>query len=184
MTAHTDVPAELQLDIDGMTCASCAARIENTLNRLDGVTATVNYATENARVRLPVGGPDIDAVIAAVAATGYRASVPAPPQERAADDGEHAEHDHGDLRDLRQRLLISALLAAPVVLLAMVPALQFDSWQWLSLTLAAPVVVWGGVAVPPGGVDEPAPWCSDDGHAHLDGHPRRVRVVAVRAVPR
>ncbi len=148
MSAHTDTPAEVQLDIEGMTCASCAARIENTLNRLDGVTATVNYATEKARVQLPVDGLGVDDVIAAVAASGYRASVPAPAHapgraEHTEHHG-HAEHDHGELSDLRQRLLISALLATPVVLLAMVPALQFDSWQWLSLTLAAPVVAWGG----------------------------------------
>ncbi|RDV45117.1 heavy metal translocating P-type ATPase [Leifsonia sp. ku-ls] len=120
-----------------MTCASCAMRIEKKLNRLDGVSATVNYATEKARVLVPAG-MDAQTVIAEVEKAGYTAALPA----TAAEPG--AEEADPELSALRTRLIVSAVLAAPVVVLAMVPALQFTSWQWLSLTLAAPVVVWGG----------------------------------------
>ncbi|MFJ4271693.1 heavy metal translocating P-type ATPase [Streptomyces coelicoflavus] len=143
--------AETELLIGGMTCASCAARVEKKLNRMDGVTATVNYATEKARVSHPATTGVAD-LIATVVRTGYTAEEPAPPPE-PADEAGTGESGAGDgdgdddpeLSALRQRLLVSVLLAAPVVLLAMVPALQFDNWQWLSLTLAAPVVVWGGL---------------------------------------
>ncbi|MFE2458055.1 heavy metal translocating P-type ATPase [Streptomyces sp. NPDC059402] len=142
--------AEVELLIGGMTCASCAARVEKKLNRMDGVTATVNYATEKARVSYPATTEVAD-LIATVVKTGYTAEEPAPPPEPSADEVATGERSTGDgdddpeLSALRQRLLVSVLLAAPVVLLAMVPALQFDNWQWLSLTLAAPVVVWGGL---------------------------------------
>ncbi|MEV7065903.1 heavy metal translocating P-type ATPase [Streptomyces collinus] len=132
--------AEVELLIGGMTCASCAARVEKKLNRMDGVTATVNYATEKARVAYPAGIEVAD-LIATVVKTGYTAEEPAPPRQEASD----AEGDDPELSALRRRLAVSAALALPVILLAMVPALQFDNWQWLSLTLAAPVVVWGGL---------------------------------------
>ncbi|MFF1543963.1 heavy metal translocating P-type ATPase [Streptomyces sp. NPDC058291] len=147
--------AEVELIVGGMTCASCAARVEKKLNRMDGVTATVNYATEKAKVRYPAGVEVAD-LIATVVKTGYTAEEPAPePVRHRRTDGtdeadrtgeERGESRSGDpeLAGLRHRVLVSALLAAPVVLLAMVPSLQFDNWQWLSLTLAAPVVVWGG----------------------------------------
>ncbi|MFC9684197.1 heavy metal translocating P-type ATPase [Streptomyces sp. NPDC056948] len=133
------VLAEVELLIGGMTCASCAARVEKKLNRMDGVTATVNYATEKARVSYPAG-TEVAELIATVVKTGYTAEEPAPPREE-----EPAAEEDPDLSALRRRLAVSAALAVPVVLLAMVPALQFDNWQWLSLTLAAPVVVWGGL---------------------------------------
>lgn len=129
---------EVDLDISGMTCSSCAMRIEKKLNRMAGVEASVNYATEKAHVVLPEG-VTIDDAIAVVEATGYHASAPAPDRGQHTDD---AEVDP-ELHDLRQRLVISAALTIPVVLLAMVPPLQFTYWQWASLTLAAPVVVWG-----------------------------------------
>ncbi|MFI8889696.1 heavy metal translocating P-type ATPase [Streptomyces paradoxus] len=132
--------AEVELLIGGMTCASCAARVEKKLNRMDGVSATVNYATEKARVAYPAGVEVAD-LIATVVKTGYTAEEPAPPREEAPG----AEEADPGLAALRQRLTVSALLALPVILLSMVPALQFDNWQWLSLTLAAPVVVWGGL---------------------------------------
>ncbi|MFF5649685.1 heavy metal translocating P-type ATPase [Streptomyces collinus] len=132
--------AEVELLIGGMTCASCAARVEKKLNRMDGVTATVNYATEKARITCPEGTEVAD-LIATVVKTGYTAEEPAPPRQEASD----AEGDDPELSALRRRLAVSAALALPVILLAMVPALQFDNWQWLSLTLAAPVVVWGGL---------------------------------------
>ncbi|MDQ0683979.1 Cu+-exporting ATPase [Streptomyces achromogenes] len=133
-------PSEVELLIGGMTCASCAARVEKKLNRMDGVAATVNYATEKARISYPAGVEVAD-LIATVVKTGYTAEEPAP--EPAPRDAGDAPRDP-ELTDLRHRLLVTALLAAPVVLLAMVPSFQFDNWQWLSLTLAAPAVVWGG----------------------------------------
>jgi Cu+-exporting ATPase len=130
----------IELEIGGMTCASCAARIEKRLNKLDGVTATVNYATEKARVAFP-GTVTPDELVATVEKAGYTAALPAPPVEDAGADGQPAKDD--PTAALRQRLLVSAVLTVPVIALAMVPAWQFTSWQWLSLTLAAPVVAWG-----------------------------------------
>ncbi|MET9656931.1 heavy metal translocating P-type ATPase [Streptomyces sp. NPDC006510] len=199
--ARTAEGSTAELTIGGMTCASCAARVEKKLNRMDGVTATVNYATEKAKVAFGPGTGLAD-LIATVERTGYtaqpvrrpeppapapaplpattgaRTGTPATATARArpeagagagveagveagtagtdieADAGTQADAEVGDagersaeraLASLRQRLIVSAVLATPVVLLAMVPALQFDNWQWLSLTLAAPVVVWGGL---------------------------------------
>ncbi|MFB8772904.1 heavy metal translocating P-type ATPase [Streptomyces broussonetiae] len=133
--------AEVELLIGGMTCASCAARIEKKLNRMDGVTATVNYATEKARVSYPAGTEVAD-LIATVVKTGYTAEEPAPPRPEASEPQQRTGDP--ELDTLRHRLLVSVALAVPVILPAMVPSLQFDNWQWLSLTLAAPVVVWGG----------------------------------------
>ena len=134
----------IELQIGGMTCASCANRIEKKLNKLDGVTASVNYATEKARV---TGPADLDAqmVIAEVEKTGYTAALPTPPKgstEASADEGETRED--AELRNLRQRLIGAAVLAVPVIAMAMIPALQFDYWGFASLALAAPVVVWAG----------------------------------------
>ncbi|WNZ07677.1 heavy metal translocating P-type ATPase [Streptomyces sp. 11x1] len=134
--------SEVELSIGGMTCASCAARIEKKLNRMDGVTATVNFATEKAKVSF-TEGIEVADLIATVEKTGYTAEEPPPPAtgNRAQDEAPTAAD--GELLSLRQRLFVSLALSVPVVLMAMVPALQFDNWQWLSLTLAAPVVVWG-----------------------------------------
>ncbi|MFD7813828.1 heavy metal translocating P-type ATPase [Streptomyces sp. NPDC059785] len=143
-----DRPAsEVELTIGGMTCASCAARIEKKLNRLDGVTATVNYATERAKVSYPEDVQVAD-LIATVVKTGYTAEEPPPPAPPAAPadpDGATAPAADPELAALRERLVVSAVLAVPVVLLSMITPLQFDNWQWLALTLAAPVVVWGGL---------------------------------------
>ncbi|MGA5625193.1 heavy metal translocating P-type ATPase [Streptomyces cellulosae] len=147
-TTATEAPAaagqpplsEVELLIGGMTCASCAARVEKKLNRMEGVTATVNYATEKARIAYPPGVEVAD-LITTVVKTGYTAEEPAPPQRDAQEDTASGK-DPG-MAALRTRLIVSALLALPVVLLAMIPPLQFDNWQWLSLALAAPVVVWG-----------------------------------------
>ncbi|MFD9421567.1 MULTISPECIES: cation-translocating P-type ATPase [unclassified Streptomyces] len=175
--APTPDASEAELMIGGMTCASCAARVEKKLNRMDGVTATVNYATEKARVTFGEGTEVAD-LVATVEKTGYtalptRTTAPAPapaPSPSAAPRTDEAEESGGTggagdaagepdgsadapdttdaadaaLASLRQRLVVSAVLALPVVLLAMIPGLQFDNWQWLSLTLAAPVVLWGG----------------------------------------
>ncbi len=134
----------VDLQIGGMTCASCAARIEKKLNRMPGVQATVNFATERAHVLLPED-TRVDTAIATVEATGYTAKLPEPP--RPPDTGataaaEQVDED-GEVASLRRRLVGSAILTAPVLLLTMIPAVQFDHWQWLSLTLAAPVVIWG-----------------------------------------
>ncbi|EFL25996.1 copper-exporting ATPase [Streptomyces himastatinicus ATCC 53653] len=137
--------ARVELAIGGMTCASCAARIEKKLNRLDGVTATVNYATEKAQVSYG-DGIEVADLIATVIKTGYTAEEPPPaePEPAAADSPEAAPEAPAEHDPLRHRMLVSLVLSLPVVVLAMVPSLQFDNWQWLSLTLAAPVVVWGG----------------------------------------
>ncbi|MGH3456926.1 heavy metal translocating P-type ATPase [Aeromicrobium sp.] len=129
-TATTD----LELAITGMTCASCANRIERKLNKLDGVSATVNYATEKAKVTFPEALSPAD-LVSTVRQAGYDAALPLDEQDEALIDD--------PTRSLRERLLVSAVLTVPVVAMAMVPALQFTYWQWLSLTLAAPVVVWG-----------------------------------------
>ncbi|HEX7167387.1 MAG TPA: heavy metal translocating P-type ATPase [Acidimicrobiales bacterium] len=132
----------VELQIGGMTCASCAARIEKRLNRMDGVEASVNYATERALVAFPKTVAPED-LVAQVEAAGYTAEVPRP--RDAQMPIEDRDPDDARAESLRQRLLVSALLAAPVLVLAMVPALQFRHWQWLSLTLAAPVVTWGAL---------------------------------------
>ncbi|MFJ3620740.1 heavy metal translocating P-type ATPase [Streptomyces iakyrus] len=132
----TGTDGEVELVIGGMTCASCAARVEKKLNRMDGVTATVNYATEKAKVSYS-GGVSVGDLIATVEATGYTAQQPAPPAEQT---GEAPETD--ELRPLRERLVTAVVLSVPVVAMAMIPALQFEYWQWLSLTLAAPVVTY------------------------------------------
>jgi len=133
----------VRLGIGGMTCASCAARIEKRLNRLDGVTATVNFATEQATVSFDPGAVTPDQLVAQVEAAGYTAALPQPPAAPSAGDGAVDEVD--ETRPLRTRLATSVVLTVPVIAMAMVPALQFDAWQWLSLTLAAPVVTWGAL---------------------------------------
>jgi P-type Cu+ transporter len=139
--------AQVELAIGGMTCASCAARVEKRLNQLDGVTASVNYATEHALVTMPEAITPHD-LIAEVEAVGYTARVPRPAGIPGGREPSGLEDDPADVddptRSLRSRLAVSTALTIPVVALAMVPALQFDAWQWLSLTLATPVVVWGG----------------------------------------
>jgi Cu+-exporting ATPase len=137
-------PQDVELLIGGMTCASCAARVEKKLNKLDGVTATVNYATEKAKVSFG-DGVTTDDLIATVEKTGYTAALPRPRPEARPEPAR--DEEDGVLQgagSLRRRLLVSTALTVPVVAMAMIPALQFEYWQWLSLTLAAPVVVWGG----------------------------------------
>ncbi|MFE0496755.1 heavy metal translocating P-type ATPase [Streptomyces albidoflavus] len=143
---------EVELSVGGMTCASCAARVEKKLNRMPGVTATVNYATEKAKVAYePSEELGVADLIATVVRTGYTAEEIRPPEPEPAPeapkDGAEASGAPGEdgTEALRQRFTVSAVLAAPVILLSMVPAFQFDHWQWLCLTLTAPVVVWGGL---------------------------------------
>ena len=131
----------IELEIGGMTCASCANRVERKLGKLPGVTATVNYATEKAHVSA-TSNTDVAALIAAVESAGYTAAVPAPAR---LSEGTEASEVPSETDALRQRLLISAALSLPVLLMSMIPPLQFDNWQWLALTLAAPVAVWGAL---------------------------------------
>ena len=135
MSATTE---HLELPIEGMTCASCANRVERKLNKLDGVTATVNYATEKARVQFDSGTVAAEDLVGAVEAAGYAAALPSTPG--AADERVDAEQDAIAL--LGRRVLLAALLSLPALVLAMVPALQFDNFQWLSLNLVTPVVLW------------------------------------------
>ena len=137
--------AEIELEIGGMTCASCANRIERKLNKLDGVTAAVNYATEKARVSVPEGY-DLEDLVTVVEQTGYTAALPAPRNTQGANgeggaDGEEPAEDP-ERRSLRQRLIGAVVLSVPVIVISMIPALQFTYWQWASLALAAPVIVW------------------------------------------
>jgi Cu+-exporting ATPase len=136
---------QVELVIGGMTCASCATRIERRLNHLDGVTATVNYATDHAKVIYAETVSEAD-LVAEVAAAGYRADVVGQQRtgESASPDSTSSpELDSEETLSLRQRLLVSTALAVPVIVLAMIPSAQFRNWQWLSLMLAAPVVIWG-----------------------------------------
>jgi P-type Cu+ transporter len=127
---HTDLLGAVDLDVTGMTCAACASRIERKLNKLDGVHASVNYATEKARIRLD-SPRDVSQLIAAIEATGYGAHVPVP---------DAPELDR--VGDLRRRLLVAIVLGLPVLVLSMIPPLQFDGWQWVALVLATPVATW------------------------------------------
>ena len=133
-TAERGNEVDVDLAITGMTCASCANRIERKLNKLEGVSATVNYATEKAHVVAPAS-ISTDLLLETVAKAGYAASVP--------DPGSDTDDAADELAALRRRLVVSAVLAVPVVALAMVPAWQFDRWAWVSLVLATPVVLWG-----------------------------------------
>ena len=133
----TETPVqEVRLDLEGMTCASCVARIERKLNKLDGVEASVNFATERATVH---HGPSVtvDDLVSAVEAAGYRAH----PVE---DAGVHHHHDE-PIGVLRRRLAVAIALTAPLAALAMIPALQFSGWEWVALVLATPVVLWCGI---------------------------------------
>ncbi|MEU6766776.1 heavy metal translocating P-type ATPase [Streptomyces sp. NPDC046853] len=140
-TGGTTEVAEVELAIGGMTCASCAARIEKKLNRMDGVEATVNYATEKAKVSYRGQDVAVQDLIATVEATGYTAQEPAPVRTETEAEAEGPDGDD-ELRPLRERLITAVVLSVPVVAMAMIPALQFEYWQWLSLTLAAPVVTY------------------------------------------
>ncbi len=144
MTDTTTRPSTtVTLDIGGMTCASCAARITKRLNKLDGVDASVNYATEQATVNLPEG-LTVDEVVAQVEATGYTATVPAAAQPDNPKDGEDGTETEADpeLTALRNRLIVAAAFGIPVLLISMINTLQFTNWQWLMFTLASPVVLW------------------------------------------
>ena len=186
-TSRTGLPTAtglVELEIGGMTCASCAARIEKRLNKLDGVTATVNYATEKAKVAVPAvghaGGPDRDR--RSRSATPRR--LPAATRDRAGSDPASATP-----RTTRCRGCACGCGSASP------SPCRWSRWRWCRRcssptgsgsrsTLAAPVVVWGGVAVPPGRLGQPAPRRGHHGHAHLARCPRRVRLVDLRPVPR
>ena len=136
MSIDLEHATTLDLELTGMTCAACANRIEKKLNRLDGVTATVNYATEKANVSFDPAVASPDALIAAVESIGYGALLPAPVGEERADPA------LARIADLRRRLIVAVPLGVPVLLISMIPALQFRSWQWVALVLATPVATW------------------------------------------
>ena len=135
------VTERVDLPVEGMTCASCANRIERKLNKLDGVAATVNFATEKAQVSYDAERVGTDELLGAVEAAGYKAALPGTGGERA--DGEPNAGER-ELASLRLRLIAAAALSVPILLMAMIPPLQFENWQWLSLQLATPVVLWAG----------------------------------------
>jgi Cu+-exporting ATPase len=134
MAVATSEKQRVSLDVEGMTCASCAARIERKLNRLDGVDATVNYATEQAAVSFDAGAVSVDDLIATVESAGYHAALP-----------EQAAAGPDAVRAVRTRLAVAVVLTAPLVVLAMASPLQFEGWEWLALVLATPVVFWCGL---------------------------------------
>ncbi|MEU6233861.1 heavy metal translocating P-type ATPase, partial [Kitasatospora sp. NPDC047058] len=152
-TAATDAAAtdgsavvrdRVELSIGGMTCAACAARIEKKLNRMDGVEATVNYATEKARVDFGPGVSVAD-LIATVENTGYTAELPPPPAAAPGAPAAGAAPEQAPADPLLDRLLVSAVLSVPVVMMSMIPSMQFTNWQWLAFALTGPVVVHGGL---------------------------------------
>jgi Cu+-exporting ATPase len=136
--AETATPERVRLEIEGMTCASCAARIEKKLNKLEGVEASVNYATEEAAVSFDPARVELEQLIRTVETIGYGASLP-----RAADVTQAGEPEDA-LRAVRRRLAPAVVLTAPLTLLALVPPLQFSGWEWLALALTTPVVLWAG----------------------------------------
>ncbi|MEN3271897.1 MAG: P-type Cu+ transporter, partial [Actinomycetota bacterium] len=140
---ETTATTEVDLTIGGMTCSSCAARIQRRLNKLDGVTAAVNFATEKARVTFPTSVLP-EKLVAEVEKAGYTASLPRPTQDDDTPGGHESDDHTAHVDALRNRLLVTLALTVPVLAMAMFSALQFDRWQWLSLLLASPVVVWGG----------------------------------------
>jgi P-type Cu+ transporter len=141
MTGTPTPVSTIELEIAGMTCASCAMRVEKKLNNLDGVNASVNYATEKATLIVP-SGYDPQALIAEVEEAGYTAALPRHREKLTSEAG--PEPDDAELASLRSRLVTAIVLAGPVIAMAMIPALQFRYWQWASLALAAPVIVWAG----------------------------------------
>jgi Cu+-exporting ATPase len=142
MTATVSPTEDVVLEIQGMTCASCATRIERKLNKIEGVEASVNYATEKARVQTS-SGIRIEQLLKTVEDAGYTATLPAPPEAEppSSDDAAQSPADR-ETAALKQRLIIATVLTVPVVLMSMIPVLQFTNWQWLALTLTAPVAVW------------------------------------------
>src|SRR3954469_14470999 len=126
---------QVELPISGMTCASCANRIERKLNKLDGVEASVNYATEKATVSYDADAAEPGLLVDTVTAAGYQAVLP-------TSEPEAAERDEDPTADLRRRLIVASALSLPLLLMSMIKPLQFDNWQWLSWQLATPVVLW------------------------------------------
>ncbi|MEJ6018719.1 heavy metal translocating P-type ATPase [Corynebacterium sp. H113] len=133
----------IDIPVGGMTCASCANRVERKLNKLDGVTAVVNYATEAAHVEAPEGY-DPEKFIEVIEAAGYTAELPGPEPESEPESDAEPDAADPELTSLRQRVIGAAWLAIPVIIISMIPALQFTNWQWLCLVLTAPVYVWAG----------------------------------------
>ena len=169
----------VELSIGGMTCASCAARIEKKLNKLDGVTATVNYATEKAHVSVADPSVDTGDLVSTVEKLGYSAALPRLVDEESPTSGSTPRPPCGASASSSR-----SALALPVLLMSMVPALQFDNWQWLALTLASPVVVWGAWPFHHAAWVEPAARHGDHGHADQRRRRGCLPLVGLRAVLR
>jgi len=144
MSTEAQSSERLELPLEGMTCSSCANRIERRLNKLDGVQATVNYATEKAAVSFDSALVGTDELVGAVEAAGYKARLPQPAGADGDNDPGALDIEDRHVRDLRGRLIGAAVLSVPLLAISMIPALQFDYWQWLALQLATPVVFWAG----------------------------------------
>jgi P-type Cu+ transporter len=129
----TAAPERVELEIGGMTCASCAARVEKKLNKLDGVEASVNYATELASVRFDPERHRVEDLLATVEAAGYSAALPSTAEEVDL------------VRPLRMRLIVAAALTLPLILIAVIPTLQVDGWEWVAFALSTPIVLWAGL---------------------------------------
>jgi Cu+-exporting ATPase len=152
----TTAAREIRLGIDGMHCASCAARVERGLNRVDGVSASVNFLTEQATVRCPPG-VEVEQLIGAIESAGYGAH----PAEHGHDGGHH--HADEPAGTLRRRLVVAVVLSVPVVLMGMISALRFSGWEWASLVLASPVVFYSGW-----GIHRSTVWSARHGVAQMD----------------
>ena len=138
-----DTSTKVELLIGGMTCAACANRIEKRLNKMESVTASVNFATEKAQISYTGNEIALDDLVDQVEKIGFTATPPRP-EPSAQEEGEEPEDPSTALWN---RALISLLLSVPVIAMAMIPALQFTHWQWASLALASPVVVWGALQI-------------------------------------
>ena len=171
--ADTHPTEQIRLDLEGMTCASCASRIERSLNELDGVEATVNLATDQAAVRFDPSVVSVADLVGTVEAAGYA----------AAPESEHA-HAGDESGALRLRLVVAAVLSVPVALLAMVMPLQFAGWEWVAFALSTPVVLWAGWPFHRVAFQAARHRRGDDGHADLDRDARRLGLVDGRAARR
>ena len=169
----TSSPTRLDVEVEGMTCAACAARVQRSLNELDGVTATVNLATERASVQFAPGAATVEAIAGQIERAGYHARLP--------QQGRDGRHQHpADSDRLQLRLAVAVVLSVPVVALAMVPALRFSGWEWVAAALTTPVVLWAGLADPPRDAPRTAARRGEHGHPDLGRHALGIRLVALR----
>ena len=174
-TVESDTLEHVDLQLTGMTCAACASRIEKKLNRLEGVTATVNYATERATVAFEPGLADTATLITTVKSIGYDAALPS-----LIDDPDH-DPAVARLTDLRRRLIVAIALGVPVLLLSMISPFQFRGWQWVALALASPVATWSAWPFHRAAWRKPATGRSEHGHVGVGWRQRCLRMEFLRA---